>query len=162
MHVAARVAEGLPGGEGRGQQEGHAFAGPFGRGARDPGLRRRTAHRVVRPWAPAHVYAAGRLEVLAPVDEKPTWSVVCFFVARGFRRKGVSVRLLEAASAYAAARGATLLEGYPEEHDAAQPDAFVYRGLASAFRKAGFREAVRRSPKRPIMRKVLKRKGKRQ
>lgn len=102
--------------------------------------------------------------VLAPVDEKPTWSVVCFFVARGFRRKGVSVRLLEAASAYAASLGATLLEGYPEEHDAAQPDAFVYRGLASAFRKAGFKEALRRSPKRPIMRKVLtgKAKGTRQ
>ncbi len=106
---------------------------------------------------PVYTRLAGS-RVLAPVDDKPTWSVVCFFVAKGFRRRGVSVRLLGAAAAYAASCGAALLEGYPEEHDTAQPDAFVYRGLAPAFRQAGFKEALRRSPKRPIMRKTLRKK----
>jgi len=31
-------------------------------------------------------------------------------------------------------------------------DAFVFTGLASAFRKAGFKEVARGSPTRPIMR----------
>ncbi len=96
--------------------------------------------------------------VLAPVDDRPVWSVVCFFIARPFRRKGLSVALLKAAADYAAGQGARIVEGYPEEHDSPQPDAFVYRGLASAFRDAGFTEALRRSPKRPIMRKVPRKK----
>jgi hypothetical protein len=33
----------------------------------------------------------------------------------------------------------------------------VYTGLASAFRKAGFEEVLRRSPTRPIVRRIIKR-----
>jgi hypothetical protein len=35
-----------------------------------------------------------RSRVLKPVDERPVWSVVCFFVARPFRRQGITVSLL--------------------------------------------------------------------
>jgi GNAT superfamily N-acetyltransferase len=93
--------------------------------------------------------------ILKPVDDKPVWSVSCFFVARGFRRQGVTLALLEAASAYARSQGAELLEGYPCEPKAGYPDVFYYTGLASTFRKAGFREVARRSPTRPIMRRAL-------
>jgi hypothetical protein len=35
------------------------------------------------------------------------------------------------------------------------PDAFAWTGLAEQFRRAGFREAGRRSDTRPIMRCML-------
>jgi len=91
--------------------------------------------------------------VLARVDELPVWSVTCLFVARPFRRKGLSAQLLRAAAVHARTNGARLLEGYPvAPRQSSVPDAFVWTGLASAFRKAGFREVARRSSTRPIMR----------
>jgi GNAT superfamily N-acetyltransferase len=77
------------------------------------------------------------------------------FVAKPYRNRGVSARLLEAAASYARTEGARILEGYPAEAKGKLPDAFVWRGLPSAFSKAGFVEAARRSPSRPIMRKYL-------
>jgi len=97
--------------------------------------------------------ALERSRILKPVDDQPVWSVVCFYVARGYRRKGVTVALLRAAVGYARQQGAAILEGYPvEPKDAKAPDPFVYTGLASAFRQAGFQEVLRRSETRPIMR----------
>lgn len=94
-----------------------------------------------------------RSRILKPVDDRSgVWSVPCFFVAREHRGRGLTVALLRAAVDHAARRGARILEGYPVEPAARQADVFVYTGLASAFRKAGFREAVRRSPTRPVMR----------
>jgi len=93
--------------------------------------------------------------VLKPVDDQPVWSVTCFFVARKFRRRGLTVALLNAAAEFARKRGAKTLEGYPTEPRKDQPDAFVYTGLASAFRQAGFKEVARRSPSRPIFRRVV-------
>ncbi|MCW5980974.1 MAG: GNAT family N-acetyltransferase [Bryobacteraceae bacterium] len=92
--------------------------------------------------------------VLKPVDEKPVWSVVCFFVAKPYRRKGLTVRLLEAAVEFARRHGAEIVEGYPVEPEkGAMPDVFAFTGLASAFRKARFEEAARRSPTRPVVRR---------
>ncbi len=108
--------------------------------------------------APRQVYR--RLEtsrLLQPVDERPVWSVVCFFVARPFRRRGLSVRLLREAARYAASRGATMVEGYPHDRAGKTADAFVWNGLAAAFERAGFVEVARRSPTRPIMRRVMRR-----
>jgi len=96
-------------------------------------------------------------EVLAPVDDKRVWSIPCFFVARGERRGGLTGRLLRAAVAYARRHGARIVEGYPVDAGKKQPDPFVYTGLASTFRKAGFTEVARRSASRPIMRKVTRR-----
>jgi GNAT superfamily N-acetyltransferase len=94
-----------------------------------------------------------RSRILAPVDGTPVWSVVCLFVARPFRRRGVSVALLRAAVEHAQRRGARAVEGYPVEPRGGRvPDVFVWTGLASAFRRAGFREVARRSATRPIMR----------
>jgi GNAT superfamily N-acetyltransferase len=96
-----------------------------------------------------------RSRILRPVDSQAVWSVVCFFVANPFRRKGLTVRLLEAAIKHVQEQGGKIVEGYPSEPGMNLPDAFVYTGLTSAFRKAGFAEALRRSKKRPIMRHVI-------
>jgi GNAT superfamily N-acetyltransferase len=98
--------------------------------------------------------------VLKPVDEQPAgalWSITCFFIAKEHRRKGFSVKLLKAAIDFVRRRGGRIVEGYPVEPKKDQPDAFVWTGLASAFVKAGFKEAARRSDSRPIMRYQVKR-----
>ncbi len=97
-----------------------------------------------------------RSRILKPLDETPVWSVVCFFVDKAYRNKGVSVRLLEAACAYVRNQGGAVVEGYPvEPKKAVMPPAFAWTGLASAFVRAGFRECARRSETRPIMRYYL-------
>jgi GNAT superfamily N-acetyltransferase len=94
-----------------------------------------------------------RSRTLARVDGQAVWSVTCLFVARPFRRRGISVRLLRAAASHAHSRGAATVEGYPvEPRTPAMPDVFAWTGLASAFHQAGFREVLRRSQTRPIMR----------
>jgi GNAT superfamily N-acetyltransferase len=106
--------------------------------------------------APRRAYShLARSRVLAPVDDQAVWSVSCLFVARPYRRAGVSIRLLSAAAEMAFARGARIVEGYPQQPTMAKtPDAFVWTGLPAAFRRAGFREVARRSKTRPIMRRT--------
>lgn len=94
-----------------------------------------------------------RSRVLKRIDEGPVWSVVCLFVSKSFRRKGVTVELLKAAVKYVEEHGGKVVEGYPvEPREGQMPDAFAWTGLASSYRKAGFREQLRRSETRPIMR----------
>ncbi len=111
--------------------------------------------------APRPVYKRlERSRILKPVDDQPVWSVVCFFVGKAFRRQGLTVELLKAAVQYAAANGAHIVEGYPvEPKEDKVPDPFVYTGLASAFKQAGFVEETRRSETRPIMRYYLQEKN---
>lgn len=99
----------------------------------------------------------GRSRVLQPVDDVPVWSVVCFFVARSHRRSGLGVAMLEHAAKHAARQKARILEGYPvEPRQDSMPDAFAWTGLVEQFRRAGFEEVARRSPTRPIMRRILR------
>ena len=96
--------------------------------------------------------------VLARVDETPVWSIVCLFIARPFRSRGVSVALLRSAAQYAGRNDAKIVEGYPvEPKKGRMADAFAFTGLASAFRQAGFVEVLRRSETRPIMRRACRR-----
>lgn len=104
--------------------------------------------------APREKYV--RLEnsrVLKPVDGNPVWSVSCFFIAKDYRKKGISVPLLKAAVGYAQAHGADIIEGYPiEPKDKTMPDVFAWTGILSTYLKAGFVEVKRHSPARPIVR----------
>jgi GNAT superfamily N-acetyltransferase len=90
--------------------------------------------------------------VLKPVDDQPVWSVTCFFVAKQYRRQGITVELLKAAVDHVHSQGGKILEGYPVETTENMPAPFIYTGTASTFQQAGFREVVRRSPTRPIFR----------
>lgn len=91
--------------------------------------------------------------VLKQVDNKPVWSIVCFFVKRTNRKKGVMGGLIAAAVQYAESKGAGIIESYPiDPGDKNYPDPYAYTGLSKTFRQAGFVEVERRSPKRPIMR----------
>ena len=107
--------------------------------------------------APRACYVAlERSRVLRPVDERPVWSVSCLFVERKLRRRGIATRLLSAAAEFAGARGARIVEGYPvEPWSRRAPDTFLWTGTPAAFEGAGFREVLRRSRTRPIMRRAI-------
>lgn len=107
--------------------------------------------------APREAYPVmQRSPTIKRVDDKPVWSISCFYIARRYRRQGLTTRLIRAAVEYAREQGATIVEGYPAEPgEKEMVDAFVWYGFASAFSKAGFEEVKRWSPKRPIMRYYL-------
>ena len=95
-------------------------------------------------------------KILQPVDDKPVWSIVCFFVHKDYRKKGISIELIKNACHFAALKGGTIVEAYPTETKSENSaPVFIYTGTASAFKKAGFKEVLRRSETRPIMRLKL-------
>lgn len=96
-----------------------------------------------------------RSRLLTRVDEQPVWSVVCFYIARAYRRRGLMAHLLRAAVAYAREQGAHILEGYPVEPGASRSPLSYYMGVPSAFLAVGFVEVLRRAPNRPVMRLSL-------
>jgi GNAT superfamily N-acetyltransferase len=73
--------------------------------------------------------------------DTPTWTVLCFFVARRHRERGVMHALLAGAVAYAAAQGAAVIEGYP--FDTAGITS-THRGHSRVFQRAGFQQDGRR------------------
>jgi GNAT superfamily N-acetyltransferase len=107
--------------------------------------------------APRQQYIAlERSRILQPVDDQPVWSVSCLFVRKEFRRQGVASKLLSAAVDFAKKQGAKIVEGYPVEPSMENmPDPFLWHGVPSAFKAAGFKEVLRRSKSRPIMRYVI-------
>jgi GNAT superfamily N-acetyltransferase len=100
-------------------------------------------------------------KVLAPLDDTPVWSIVCFVVSRRARGQGVAAALLGAAIEYARAHGATTLEAYPvDTADGRVPPANAYHGTLAMFERAGFNVVERRqwnakTPVRPIVRLAL-------
>ena len=95
--------------------------------------------------------------VLKRIDDKPVWSVVCFYINKNYRGKGLTVELLNAVKKYVKIKKGKIIEGYPiEPRSGKTADVFAWTGLASAFLKAGFKEVERRSETRPIMRFFIK------
>jgi GNAT superfamily N-acetyltransferase len=101
---------------------------------------------------------------LGRVDDLPVWSLVCFFIRRDARSRGVARQLLQAAISYARAHGAPALEAYPVDPD---PDIgaihakSAYPGSVSMFEAAGFErirltDSRRDGARRWIVRKDLR------
>ena len=90
---------------------------------------------------------------LKRVDEVPVWSLSCFYVRKGYRRRGVTSALIAAALKAAKRAKAPALEAYPLDADLTPSASGT--GYASTFARAGFKTVARRVPPRPIMRHDL-------
>lgn len=97
-----------------------------------------------------------RSPIMKPVDDEDVWSIVCTFVDKAHRGRGIQRKLLSAAVDYARERGARLLEAYPVDKPTRSHDDFMFFGSRSLYERAGFREVVRRSPTRVVMRRRLR------
>jgi GNAT superfamily N-acetyltransferase len=87
---------------------------------------------------------------LRRVDDLPVWSLSCFYVRKGYRKRGVTSALIAAALDTAKRAGASTLEAYPL--DANLTSSSSDTGYASTFARAGFKVVARHTPARPIMR----------
>ena len=101
----------------------------FGRVLRSPALKPREADR-----------GADRRADRGAPDDGDVWAVVCFWVPRGRRGRGVATALLAGAVDHARAGGARVLEGYPVDPSARKPSADLFTGTLAMFRRAGFTE----------------------
>jgi GNAT superfamily N-acetyltransferase len=94
-----------------------------------------------------------RSRTIPAIDDLPVWSIVCFNVRVGYRRKGVARALLDGAIRYARESGAPALEAYPIDPEGKRADtAFGYVGFTPMFERAGFRrivETAARSARKP-------------
>jgi GNAT superfamily N-acetyltransferase len=79
-------------------------------------------------------------------DDVSVWSVVCFWVPRTQRGRGLSGRLLDAAVGHARAGEARLIEGYPIDGSAREEAAAIFTGTVKMFHRAGFLAAPDRPP----------------
>lgn len=92
------------------------------------------------------------------IDDPAVWSVTCFVVKVGRRRRGVATALLAAAVDLAREQGARVLEGHPVDVAARAgkvAGAELYHGVATTFERAGFQEFGRTAPTRPVLRLTL-------
>jgi GNAT superfamily N-acetyltransferase len=87
-------------------------------------------------------------------EDDSVWSVTCFVVRKGYRRRGITYALAAAAADYARANGARALEAYAM---LTQPGKEVtwgelHVGARQVFADAGFTEVSRPSVRRAVMR----------
>lgn len=103
----------------------------------------------------------GRIErsnLLAPIDDEPAWAIVCLYIGREHRGKGLAGRLLDGAVDYARSKGARVVEGYPIDVTKTKrkiPAAELYIGTLDMFEHAGFEVATRRKETRPMVRRYV-------
>jgi GNAT superfamily N-acetyltransferase len=103
----------------------------------------------VRPALPRLV----RSRTIPAIDDHPVWSILCFKIRVGFRRRGVAAALLAGVVDDARRSGAPGVEAYPIDPEGGRVDvSFGYVGLTPMFEAAGFRrvlETAARSDRRP-------------
>jgi GNAT superfamily N-acetyltransferase len=94
-----------------------------------------------------------RSRVHKRIDNEQVWSIPCFFVAKPFRKRGLSVQMLKGIINYAKKKHIGILEAYPTIPTQDKlPDAFAWIGLYKSFKRAGFEIVDRTSKHRPMVR----------
>lgn len=97
-----------------------------------------------------------RSRLFRPVDDLEVWTINCFVVRSGHRRRGVGKGLLDAAIEFARSQGARVVEAYPVDGKRSSSVDY-FTGTLSMFQRHGFTEIIRRNDTRPIVRLELDR-----
>lgn len=92
-----------------------------------------------------------RSRLLRRLDDVDVWSINCFVVRAGHRKRGVGAGLLAAAIDFAKTQGATVIEAYPVDGPRSSSVDY-FTGTLSMFDEHGFVELIRRNDTRPIVR----------
>ena len=91
--------------------------------------------------------------VFKRIDDKPVWSITCFFIKKGFRHKGLSQQLIKGAIDFARKKKIKTLEAYPAIPYAEKvPHPFLWVGVLSSFIKNGFKIVRQQSKSRAMVR----------
>ena len=87
-----------------------------------------------------------RSRTIPSVDDRPVWSIVCFLVRPGYRRRGVAHALLRGAIECARSHGAPALEAYPVDPAGKRIiTTSAYVGTCTMFEQEGFQRVVETS-----------------
>ncbi len=77
------------------------------------------------------------------IDDRPVWSIGCFRIRPGYRRRGIATALLAGVVDAARHAGAPGVEAYPIDPQGRRVDVGAgYVGIASMFDAAGFRRVL--------------------
>jgi GNAT superfamily N-acetyltransferase len=108
----------------------------------------RTAYPKLRT---SRVVWAGRDE---DKDDDRVWAVTCFAVRKGYRGRGLTYPLAQAAAGYARQRGARALEAYPMITQPGKEITWgeVHVGARQVFEEAGFTQITHPTARRVVMR----------
>lgn len=91
--------------------------------------------------------------VFKRIDDKPVWSITCFFIKKEFRHMGVSRQLIKGAIDFAKKKKIKILEAYPAIPYAEKvPHPFLWVGVLSSFIKNGFTIVQQHSKSRAMVR----------
>jgi GNAT superfamily N-acetyltransferase len=107
------------------------------------------------------LYPLERSTTLKRIDDQPVWSIVCFFVKRGYQKQGLMKILVRGAVDHARDHGARIVEAYPTDLQMVTMAGkhltgyHGYMGIASTFRKSGFLEVDRPNEYQVIMRYTI-------
>ncbi|MFZ2323971.1 MAG: GNAT family N-acetyltransferase [Ignavibacteriaceae bacterium] len=102
------------------------------------------------------IYTTCKFKNTSPVDHSPVWSIVCLFIHKDYRKKGISVELIKNACRFAAVKGGTIVDAYPAEtKNKTVAPVFIYTGTAFAFKNAEFKEVARQPETSPVIRKDM-------
>jgi GNAT superfamily N-acetyltransferase len=94
--------------------------------------------------------------IFKPMDNKPVWSITCFFIKREFRHQGLSGQLIRGVIDFAKKKKIKLLEAYPAIPYAENvPHPFLWVGVLSSFIKNGFKIVRQSSKSRAMVRLEL-------
>ena len=87
-------------------------------------------------------------------EDDSVWSVTCFVVRKGYRKRGITYALAAAAVDYARANGARALEAYAMLTQPGKEITWgeLHVGARQVFAEAGFTEVSRPSVRRAVMR----------
>ena len=104
--------------------------------------------------APRESYGSlNRSPVLKRIDDKQVWSIVCFYIAKDHRRKGLARELIQAATDYVQNQGGKVVEAYPTVPKGGRaPPVSSFMGFPSIYESVGFVECARPSKSKVIMR----------
>jgi GNAT superfamily N-acetyltransferase len=92
-----------------------------------------------------------RSRLLRRPDDVEAWSINCFVVRAGHRKRGVGAGLLAAAIDFAKHEGAEVIEAYPVDGPRSSSVDY-FTGTLGMFDQHGFVELIRRNDTRPIVR----------